>query len=155
MARELDPRMHFRSLEAFRREIDDIFSRSLGANVRSSTLDRVFPPIEAFLDGNEYVLRLDLPGIDPQEIEVTVREEVATIRGSRKPHARHAQWDLINCEIIHGDFERSIAIPRGVRVEDIKAAYNHGVLELRMPAPKETLRRKVPIQVENTKGKNS
>ena len=51
--------------------------------------------------------------------------------------------------------EHSVTLPRGIRAEDVKGAYNHGVLELRMPAPKEAARRKVPIQVEAPKAKNS
>jgi HSP20 family protein len=154
VTRVLQPWTHFRSLEDFRGEIDDIFNRSLGA-ARQVSLVRALPPTESFLDGNDYVIRLDLPGIDPKEIEVTVSGDVVTVRGSREHHDKQASWDVIHCELAHGDFERKVRLPQGIRTEDIKASYNHGVLELRMPAPKEAPGRKVPIQVETTKAKNS
>src|SRR6266536_367179 len=106
MARALQPWVHFRSLEDFRHEIDDIFSRSLGGASRQVAIMPAFPPIESFLDGNEYVIRLDLPGIDPKEIEVTVSGDVVTARGSREHHDKQESWDVIHCEVAHGDFER-------------------------------------------------
>lgn len=149
MARVPQPWMHFRSLEDFRHEIDDVFSRSLGAAQQASLVPRL-PPTESFLDGNEYVIRLDLPGIDSAEIEVTVMENVVTVRGSREHHDKQESWDVIHCELTHGDFERKLRLPQEIRTEDIKAAYKHGVLELRMPAPKEAHVRKVPIQLKVT-----
>jgi HSP20 family protein len=154
MAKILKPWSDCRSLEDFRHQIDDAFSRSLGA-ARQVSLVPALPPTESFLDGNEYVIRLDLPGINPKEIEVTVSGDVVTVRGSRGHHDKQASWDVIHCELAHGDFERKVRLPQGIRTEDIKASYNHGVLELRMPAPKEAAGRKVPIQVETTKAKNS
>jgi len=142
---------HCRLLEGFRREIDDTFSRSFGRDSKQVEIAPALPPAEAFLDGGEYVIRLDLLGIDPKEIEVTVSGDIATVRGSRQHHDKQESWDVFHCEVTHGDFERKVRLPQGIRTEDIKAAYSHGVLELRMPAPKEVPGRKVPIQVETTK----
>jgi HSP20 family protein len=154
MARTSQPWAPFRSLDDFRREIDDIFNRSPGGAGRQVAIISPFPPIESFLEGNDYVIRLDLPGIDPTEIEVTVMGNVVTVRGSREHHDNQASREVIHCEVAHGDFERKVRLPQGIRTEDLKAAYSHGVLELRMPARK-GIGRKVPIQVETTKAKNS
>lgn len=145
MARAPQPWRHSPSIEDFRREIEDIFSRSLGRTSRHTT-GSALPRIETFRDGNEYVMRLDLPGIDPKEIEVTVSGDVVTLRGSREHHDKQESWDVIYCELTHGDFERRLRLPQGIGAEDIKAAYMHGVLELRMPVPKEAAGRKVAIQ---------
>jgi HSP20 family protein len=155
MARALQPWIHCRLLEDFRREIDDIFSRSFRGAGPQVSLAPAFPPIESFLDGNEYVIRLHLPGIDLKEIKVTVSGDVVTVRGTREDHDKQESWNVIHCELTQGDFERKVTLPQGIRTDDIKAAYNHGVLELRMPAPKEAPGRKIPIQVETTKVKNS
>lgn len=150
MARTPNPYMHFQSPEDFRREIDDAFKHSLVSCERNSA-PVAFPPVEAFLDNSDYVIRLDLPGIDPNEIEVTVTEDVVTVRGAREHHDNQEQRDFIHCELAHGGFERSVVIPRGIRTEDISASYKHGVVELRMPAPKESRKRKVPVQFETGK----
>jgi len=155
MAKTLQPWFYFQPLEEFRREIDDLFSRFAGGRGWHATIHQALPPVESFLEGSEYVIRLDVPGIDPKDIDVTVMNDVATVRGSREHHEKQEDLDFIHCEVSHGDFERTVNLPQGIRMEDVKAAYNHGVLELRMPAPKETTRRKIPIQIETTKANNS
>jgi HSP20 family protein len=153
MARALHPRVYFPSIEDFRREIEDIFSRSLERTGPQKTRS-AFPSIETSCDGNEYLMRVDLPGIDPKEIELTVNGDVVTLRGSREHHDKQESWDVIYCELVHGDFERKLTLPPGIRTQDIKAAYIHGVVELRMPAPKQVVERQVPIQFEATKAKH-
>jgi HSP20 family protein len=154
MAIVLQPGAHFRSQQDFRREIDDIFSHSLGAALHASLVP-AFPPVESFLDGEEYVIRIDLPGIDPKEIEVNVTNDIVSIQGSRQHHGKQEKLDFVHCEVAHGDFERSVRLPKGIRTEDIKARYNHGVLELRMPVPKGAAARRVPIKVETASARNS
>jgi HSP20 family protein len=151
MARAPRPRVYSPSIEDFRHEIEDIFSRSLGRTGQHEAIS-AFPPIETSCDGNEYLIRVDLPGIDPKEIELTVNGDVVTLRGSREHHDKQESWDVVYCELVHGDFERKLTLPQGIRTQDIKAAYIHGVVELRMPAPK-VVGRKVPIQFEATKAK--
>ena len=155
MAKILRPWSRLHPFKDFQREIDELFSRFVGGRGRAAGPIRALPPIESFFDGSEYVIRVDLPEIEPKDIEVTVRENVLIVRASRQHHDEQAEWDFIHCELIHGEFERSITLPPGIRAQDVKAAYNHGVLELRMPAPKEPAGRKVPIQVEPPKAKNS
>jgi HSP20 family protein len=155
MAKTLQLWSPYHPVEDFRREFDDLFSRFLEGRRRSAGFISAAPPIESFLNGREFVIRLDLPGIDPKDVEVTVGEDVITVRASREHHDKRGNLDFNHCEMFHGGFERSVALPRGIRGEDAKATYKHGVLELRMPAPKETAGRKVPIQVETSKAENS
>ena len=147
MARTPQPWMESHLIPAIRCEIDDIFSRSLG-HTSQHLIGSALPPVETFRDGNEYVMRLDLPGIDPKEMEVTVSGDVVTLRGSREHHDKQESWDVIYCELVHGDFERKLKLPQGIRTEDIKAFYHLGVLELRMPAPKEALVHRVTVRIQ-------
>jgi HSP20 family protein len=150
MAKTLRPWSNVRPLEDFQREIDELFSRFVGGRGPTARPILAPPPIE-FLDGSEYIIRMDLPGIEPNDLEVTLTEDVVIVRASRHHHDEQEDWDFIHCELTHSGCERSVTLPRGIRAEDVKAAYNHGVLELRMPAPKEAAGRKVPIQVEAPK----
>ena len=151
MAKTVQAWSPYHPVEDFSQEFDNLFSRFLD---RGTAFMPVLAPIESFLDGREFVIRLNLPGVDSKDLEVTVKDDVVTVRVLRKPHDKHEDLDLIHCEVTHGGFERSVTIPRGIRTEDVKATYNHGVLELRMPAPKETAGRRVPIHVETPKAKN-
>lgn len=86
--------------------------------------------VEDFVDDDTYVLRAEMPGIDPdKDVELSVLDGVLTIRCERteeqKERNRH--------EFHYGSFERTVRLPEGTKVDDIKASYNNGVLELRIP----------------------
>jgi len=88
------------------------------------------PSIESFIDSGRLVVRADLPGVDPKDVEIRVEGNVLTIRGSRVASSEEQCRNFIHQEIRYGSFERAISIPSGVKEEDISAAYRNGVLEL-------------------------
>lgn len=142
-------------LEDFRHEIDALFSRLMGPNKYSTELMPLIPPAETLIDGKEFVVRIDLPGIDPKDVEITVSDNLLTFRGSREHHPEDEAQNFIHCELAHGSFERSITLPQGIRPAELKAVYRNGVLEVRMPAPKQLEGHKVPIQVESGESKKT
>ena len=86
--------------------------------------------IEDFVEDGTYVLRAEMPGIDPdKDVELNVLDDVLTIRGERKEE----QQERNRHEFHYGSFERTVRLPRGTKSEDIKASYHDGVLELRIP----------------------
>lgn len=98
--------------------------------------------IEDYMDGDTYVLRAELPGMDPDDIEVTVSEGVLTIRGERSEETRERDHD----EFRYGSFSRSVTLPQGSKVDAIDAQYRGGVLELRVPQDAGTPPpRKIPV----------
>ncbi|MET0821933.1 MAG: Hsp20/alpha crystallin family protein [Aeromicrobium sp.] len=86
--------------------------------------------MEDFVDGDTYVLRAELPGIDPsKDVTVTVDDGVLTIRGERQEIKRDKRIQ----EFQYGSFSRSIRVPAGTRTEDIEASYRDGILDVRVP----------------------
>lgn len=145
MARTLQIWPTHNPLENFRREIDALFARLMGPNNHSMAI----PPVESLVDGEEFVVRIEVPGIDPKDVEVTVIDNLLTVRGSGEHRLGNDTQDFPHGEMAHGNFERSIILPSGIRAEELKAVCRHGVLEVRMPAPKKPVGHKVPIQVES------
>ena len=94
-------------------------------------------------DGN-CIVRVDLPGIDPKDLDVHVEGELLTIKAERKAEERGPEYR----ETYYGKFERTVTLPHGVKAEKITAHYEHGVLELVVPLPVELAGRKIPIQIE-------
>jgi HSP20 family protein len=142
----------FREMEHFRRDFDDLFDRFLGRRKRGEKETTLFEPaIESYVEGDNLVVRADLPGIDPKNVEITVTGDVLTIKGSREEKREEKDRNFVFKEVSYGSFERSITLPQGVKADDFKASYKDGVLELTAPAPKELAPRKVPIQVEQKK----
>lgn len=148
MAKESQTWSPFREMEHFRREFDDVFDRFLGRTRRAAEPSLNVPPIESYIEGDKIVIRADLPGVEPKDVEITVTGDVLTIKGSREDKTEKKERNFVCQEISYGTFERSITLPNGLKAEDIKASYKNGVLELTAPAPKEIASRKVAIEVE-------
>ena len=90
--------------------------------------------IEDYVEDGTYVIRAELPGIDPdKDIELSLQGDMLTIRGERREEEKTRNRH----EFHYGAFERSVSVPRGTKAEEIKASYVDGVLELRVPV-KET-----------------
>jgi HSP20 family protein len=142
----------FREMEHFRRDFDDLFDRFLGRGKRGGKAAGAFEPaVESYIEGDKMVVRADLPGIDPKNVEITVTGDILTIKGAREARHEEKERNFVFREVSYGSFERSITLPAGIKADDIKANYTDGVLELTAPAPKELAARKVPIQVDATK----
>jgi HSP20 family molecular chaperone IbpA len=107
------------------------------------------PPIESVVEGNTLVIRADLPGIDPKNVEVTVAGNTLNIRGSREEKHETKKPNFIRRELSYGSFERSIELPQGIKADDLKATYNDGVLELTAAMPKELSAKEVKVQIGN------
>jgi HSP20 family molecular chaperone IbpA len=100
--------------------------------------------IEDFMEGANYVLRAELPGINPdKDVSITVEGDILTITAERTEEKK----DRDHHEFRYGSFTRSVSLPAGGKTDDIKASYNDGVLEVRvpidgsLPAP-----RQIPVQ---------
>jgi HSP20 family protein len=140
----------FRVLGQLRREFDDVFERMLGHRGLSIEAGHAaMPAIESYVDKDTLVVRADLPGIDPKNVDISVVGNNLVIRGQRESEKEERGRDYYHREISYGSFERSIPLPEGVKADQIKASYKKGVLELTAPLPKESAARKVPITIES------
>jgi HSP20 family protein len=104
--------------------------------------------VEEFRDGDELVVRSELPGIDPEnDLDISVADGVLTITAQRQERSEQKGKEEYRSEFRYGSFTRSIPLPPGVKEEDIKANYKDGILEIRIPvgAEPETGARKIPV----------
>jgi HSP20 family protein len=142
----------FREMEHFRRDFDDLFDRFFGRGKRGGKEAAMHEPaVESYIEGDKMVVRADLPGIDPRNVEITVTGDLLTIKGSREDRREEKERNFAVKEVSYGSFARSLTLPQGVKAEDIKASYKDGVLELTAPVPGTMAARKVPIQVDEKK----
>ncbi|MGH4032075.1 Hsp20/alpha crystallin family protein [Actinomycetota bacterium Odt1-20B] len=98
---------------------------------------------ESFTDGT-YVLRAELPGIDPdKDVEISVSEGVLTLRAERTEETK----DKHHTEFRYGTFARAVRLPTGASADDATAAYKDGVLTITIPVPEaKTGTRTVPVR---------
>jgi HSP20 family protein len=150
-----------RELDRLRNEFDDLLER-FGIDREWPMrwpFDRKFfgewegsisrPAMESCIEDGKFVVRTDLPGIDPKNVDIKVVGGVLTIKGSREERSESKKADYLRREVRYGAFERSVSLPEGIKAEDLKATYHDGVLELSAPMPKEAAPKEVKIQVEN------
>lgn len=129
-------------LFSWHRDIDDLFGRFIGRP--ELRLTGGLPPMETYRKDGNYVMRFDLPGVDPKDLDVHVEGDPLTIKAERKAEEKGSEYR----ETFYGKFERAVTLPRGVKAEKIAARYEHGVLELVVPLSVELAGKKIPIQIE-------
>jgi HSP20 family protein len=94
--------------------------------------------VEEVRDGDDLVVRAELPGIDPErDAEVTVSDGVLHIRAHREERSEEKGKGTVRSEFRYGSFVRNLPLPSGIKEEDIKASYKDGLLEIRMPMGQE------------------
>ncbi|BDZ42172.1 heat-shock protein Hsp20 [Paraoerskovia sediminicola] len=125
-------------------EMDRLFGSVL-TNRASSSL-----PMDLFRSGDHYVLAVDLPGVDPGTIDVSVEDRTLTIRAERTPRSSEAQWLLR--ERATGTFARQLTVGRGLALDKIEASYADGVLTLTIPVSEEAKPRKIEIAHAGSRG---
>lgn len=113
--------------------------------------EEFYPAIESYLKNGNLVVRADLPGMDPKDVEISVLGNVLIIRGERKGKKEVKKEDYIRREISYGSFERRVTLPEGTATDKIKASFKNGVVEISMPAVKELGAKKIPLEIEAEK----
>ena len=137
-------------------------SRSLSSLARMLTLNRAFdeafngspgsrvwvPAMDVAERGDAYIVHTELPGVRPEQVEVSFEQNVLTIRGS-KPASFDANSDgelrVFAAERVHGSFERAVRLPEFVDADRISAKFDHGVLTITVPKAEAAKPRRIEI----------
>ena len=98
-------------------------------------------------DEEYFVVRADLPGLEEPDVNVELEDNVLTISGERKSDTEERTDGYRRIERAYGTFSRSLTLPEGIDPEAIRASFNKGVLEVRIPKPEQRKPRKVAINV--------
>jgi len=131
------------------RDLDNLLGRFLGsANdwvPATTTTGRWIPPLESFTRDGELVVRVDVPGVNPEAIDVSVEGDRLRVTGERKNSREEDKNGRSYREVVYGAFERTVTLPWDVDPDNVKAACKDGVLEITMKAPAKLGARKIPI----------
>jgi HSP20 family protein len=109
---------------------------------------RWIPAMDLAETEDAYVLRTDLPGVDPAEVSIELQHRVLTVSGERRSESEGEQAGWQRVERSFGAFSRSLTLPEGVDAEAITAAFDKGVLTVRVPKPEARKPHRVTIAVE-------
>lgn len=149
MAFELTPWRPFRELTTLRDEMDRLWNRFFGD----------WPSLEPFrgewvpsLDVSEtkddLVVKVEVPGLEAKDIDISIINDVLTIKGEKKQEKEEKDEDFHTVERAYGTFSRSIRLPVDVDSNRIKATHKNGVLKIVLPKSEKAKSKEIKIKVE-------
>lgn len=106
---------------------------------------RVYPPVNLWLGDDSVVVTAELPGLTPDEVELTVRDDTLTIDGERPPTEATEQAGWHRRERPYGAFSRTVGLPFRVDAGRVRARFENGLLEVEMQRPEADRPRKIAI----------
>ncbi|HEX6497251.1 MAG TPA: Hsp20/alpha crystallin family protein [Acidobacteriaceae bacterium] len=105
------------------------------------------PPVDIYEDDQKLALKLEVPGVKQEDIDIQVEGRTLTVRGERKFDREEKQENFHRVEHRYGTFARSFTLPNSVDAENVKATYDAGVLQLEFPKKAEAKPRQIKIGV--------
>jgi HSP20 family protein len=129
------------------RDIDRLF----GQVTRAAAAEARIMPMDLYRQGDEFVVKIDLPGVNPDSIDIDVDDRTLTIRAERAPVELDTNQDGNNWltrERTTGAYARQIALGPGLDLSKIDASYRDGVLTLTIPVAEEAKPRKISVRTE-------
>lgn len=106
------------------------------------------PRIDVVKRESEIIVRADVPGVKPEEIDVEVEDGILTLSGEHEEKIEEKEERYLRRERRYGSFSRSMTLPEGVKADDIEATSTDGVLELRVPLPKPEQKPKRTVKIK-------
>lgn len=130
--------MSLRTTDPFRE-----FDRFAAQLLSGSTNRPAAMPLDAWREGDRFVLEFDLPGVSPESIDIDVERNVLTVKAERMAH--NGDWQRLSAERVHGQFSRQLVLGDNLDLDKIEAGYEHGVLRLVVPVAEKAKARKIQI----------
>src|SRR4051812_50171654 len=134
--------MLLRTADPFR-DFDRLTQQLLGTTSRPAVM-----PMDAWREGDSFVIEFDLPGVSAETIDLDVERNVLTVRAERV--ARNGDWEMLASERPRGAFSRQLVLGDNLDLDHIEAAYRDGVLTLRVPVAEQAKPRKIQVQLGST-----
>jgi HSP20 family protein len=137
-------------LEPFRQEMEEVFERFFGPEEPGSGAAKVWAPrVDVEETDREILVRADLPGVDPKDVEVTVAEGVLVLKGEKKQEKEEKTKTYHRVERFVGGFYREVPLPAGAEPEKITATSSKGVVTVTIPKTPEAQPKKIAIQAKD------
>jgi len=122
------------------RDIDRLAQQLVGAG--TSTRPSVMP-LDAWREGDAFVLEFDLPGVQPETLDIDVERNVLTVRAERS--SKNGDWEMLAAERPTGLFSRQLVLGDNLDLDRLEARYDDGVLRLTVPVAERAKPRKIEV----------
>ena len=109
------------------------------------------PPVDVYEDEHNITLKIEVPGIDEKDIDVSIANNTLTVRGERTLEKEEKEENFQRVERQYGSFTRSFTLPNSVDLEQVSADYNKGVLKIRLAKKVEAKPKQIRVTVDGEK----
>ena len=133
--------------------VQDRLNRLLTGVPRSGTDDVMSrgawtPPVDVYSNGqHELIIKAEVPGLNREDIEVTVEDNTLTLRGEKKQELEVKEEQLHRIEREYGAFSRTFSLPATVDADKVSAEYKNGVLTIRLPLREDAKPKQIKVDV--------
>jgi HSP20 family protein len=134
-------------MRSLHEDLDRLFEQRLGMDDTTGSVANWTPPVDIQEEEGRFVLRADVPGVKPDDIEVTMENGLLTITGSREETKRDEKDGYRRVERVAGRFFRRFTLPDTADSEGISAKCNNGVLEVVIPKHERVMPRRISVDV--------
>lgn len=131
-------------IERIRGDLDRIF-HDFGMRTRSDPMG-VFPPLNVTEDEAGIVVHAELPGVSPEDLDISVEGDTLTLKGTRRPGDTTGSISYHRREREHGRFRRSVTLPVPIELDQVVAQCRHGILQIVLPKAKAASPQKIAIK---------
>jgi HSP20 family protein len=143
----------FRELKGLQDEMNRLFNVGFSRSGNGEDIVRGAwtPSVDIFENKDKIVLEAELAGMKPEEVDISIENNVITLRGERKFEKNEESENFHRIERSYGAFTRSFTLPRTVVGDEADAAFNNGVLTITLPKREEAKARKIEIKGADAK----
>jgi HSP20 family protein len=137
----------FRELSSIQNELNRLFGRTFGTEGdEDARMAQWVPAVDVAETQDRYVITAELPGVKPEEVDISVENSMLTITGERKFYSQNKEEDFHRIERRFGSFVRTLTLPSVADPERIQASFDDGVLTIEVPKREEAKPRKIQIK---------
>ncbi|MEN3037978.1 MAG: Hsp20/alpha crystallin family protein [Candidatus Kryptonium sp.] len=131
------------------REINKMFSRFFREFEEEEEIrvTRWSPRVDISETDDEYIVRAEIPGVNKDDIKITIKENMLTISGEKKQEKETKNENFHRIERVYGSFSRSFTLPGAVKVDKVEAKFKDGVLTIKLPKVEEAKTKEIEIKV--------
>lgn len=130
-------------------DLKDNLNKMINTSLRKGgDLAGSYPTVDIFKQGEDYILKSELPGISKDDIDITIQDNMVTLKGSKKVEKEVREEDYYHCERVFGSFQRSFELPSTIDRKKVKASFKDGVLEVTLPLAEEAKPKQIKIDIE-------
>lgn len=141
--------VRYQPFTKLRRTVDSLFDERFFTPYRLFNFNRSeVTPIDVYQTENEVVVKATIPGVKPEEVDVSIADNILTIKGKTKAEEKVEHKDYLYQEHRYGTFCRSVALPSGLKTDKTEATFEDGILTLTIPKTEEIKPKQIKVKAK-------